>query len=857
MGEVTNDKLRLAILAALSMASAAPLYAQSASTTTDTSTTPAPDASTEPAGGDGVGLDEIVVTAAAGDKSRLRSSISVTQIDTQAIQEFTPRSEGAVLRMIPGIQINDTAGPGGNSNIGVRGIPVSTGGSEYVQLQEDGLPVTLFGDMQFGNNDYWIRFDQNVERVEAVRGGSASTFASQAPGAIINYVSKTGETEGGSILLTRGANYNETRLDFDYGEHISDTVRFHVGGFFKDGGGPENLGYDASQGYQLKGNITKDLDDGKGFIRLNFKRLDDQEPTNTSMPTLATINAGTITGLSVLPGLDARNYSSAGIYNQQFTVLNQNGTQQLVKDEGIHPIATAVGGQFHYDFDHNITVNDSFRYTVQSGVFANQWTTEGLTSGVTSVNGIPVGSILYTAGPLKGQEYTSPFINNGAQTYVTMRDMGSTVNDLSFTSKYDWTDDIGSSAKLGWFHDRQAIAADWRINNEFTSLNTTQNSVPLDVFGVPGANGTAAQLTANGLTGYNNQWGGCCGGRSYDLSYTDDAIYLDFDTKVGKLDLDPSIRYDTVRGQGNSYAPVAGADVTVADALTPAGSVGATIPTYNTATSPTDTLNYTKSYTSWSFGALYSIDNDTSVFARASRGGRFNADRMLYSGDFNANGSLDAHGEAVALNFLNQQELGVKDRGSFGDVRYTAEATLFHTTLTEHNYDFTLLSKNPPEDPNISAQYRGEGLEFTGQLNYLGGFLVTDITYANSKITANPGDPQSVGQEPQGLPSLLYRISAGYDRGLFALGTNITGHNISYTTNDNTLSVPGSALVSVFGIYRPFDKLEVGVNVSNLLNKLGNAGGGGIQANVSPTLGILDNSAYYGRLIDVSVRYKF
>jgi outer membrane receptor protein involved in Fe transport len=152
--------------------------------------------------------------------------------------QLHPRSQAEVLRAIPGLNVQDTAGPGGNSNIGVRGIPVSTGGSEYVGLQEDGLPVVLFGDMIFGNNDYWVRFDNNVDRVEAVRGGSASTFSSQAPGAVINYVSKTGTKDGGEVGLSSALNYREYRVDFDYGAHLSDTVRFHVGGYVVDGNGP-------------------------------------------------------------------------------------------------------------------------------------------------------------------------------------------------------------------------------------------------------------------------------------------------------------------------------------------------------------------------------------------------------------------------------------------------------------------------------------------------------------------------------------------------------------------------------------------------------------------------------------------
>jgi outer membrane receptor for Fe3+-dicitrate len=96
---------------------------------------------------DAADVAPIVVTAAASGKSARLSSISVSQINQDAVIAFTPRSQAEVLRTIPGLNVQDTAGPGGNANIGVRGIPVSTGGSEYVGLQEDGLPVTLFGDI--------------------------------------------------------------------------------------------------------------------------------------------------------------------------------------------------------------------------------------------------------------------------------------------------------------------------------------------------------------------------------------------------------------------------------------------------------------------------------------------------------------------------------------------------------------------------------------------------------------------------------------------------------------------------------------------------------------------------------------
>ena len=98
----------------------------------------------------------------AATRTQLNSSISVTSIAAETIEQFKPSSEAEIFRMIPGIQVAGTSGPGGNSNIAVRGLPVATGGSPFVQLQEDGLPTVLFGDIQFGNNDYWTHYDASV-----------------------------------------------------------------------------------------------------------------------------------------------------------------------------------------------------------------------------------------------------------------------------------------------------------------------------------------------------------------------------------------------------------------------------------------------------------------------------------------------------------------------------------------------------------------------------------------------------------------------------------------------------------------------------------------------------------------------
>ena len=834
MKQTNNDTLLLRILAASSLAVAAPTYAQ-----TTAGAPPAADGATAAApSGD---LEEVVVTAAAGDKTRMRSSISVTDVDQQAINDFTPRSESELFRLIPGIRAEDTAGPGGNANITVRGLPIVTGGSEFVQLQEDGLPTVLFGDIQFGNNDYWLRYDQSVTRVEAVRGGSASTLASQAPGAVINYINDTGEKQGGMIGLTKAINYTENRVDFTYGGPLSDTVRFHIGGFIKDGNGPTNIDYKAEQGYQVKANITKEFNDGKGYIRLNFRRLDDKEPTYSNMPSLVNVNGNTISGFSALPGFDARKNSNQSIYNQSFQVLDGNGQLETVNMEGIHPKATSFGGEFHNLFADNFTVDDKFRYTDQSGTFRTQFVNVATTASIigSTINGKTVGSLVYAAGPNQGKVFTGPFVNNNPNIDTNMRDVGSWVNDLNLSDKLD----VASgklTARAGWFHMVQNIAMDWHVNPSLSELSG-KNPAQLDAF--TGPNGTGTQLAAAGQSGFNNNWGSCCA-RNYELSYTDDAPYLSLNHTMGGLDLDASLRFDSVQASGFAQGGVPGPNVTTQD------NIGtAVLPSLITGGSK-EVLNYTVKYTSWSLGALYAFDHDTSVFARASRGGRFNADRKTLSGNFNADGTLNATGQTSAVNIVTQQEVGVKHRGQAWGGSYNVEATYFRAQTSDNNFDLTIPAY-------FSSTYHSDGLEVDGGLR-LGHFNLTgDVTYTKANISASNSDPASVGKTPLATPKFIYLIAPSYDLGVAAVGISFDGQTSAYTDNHDVLQIDGQMFMNAFAKYRPIEGLELGLNVNNLANTLGYRGRGSVVSATATTPAVFQNSAVLGTTVTGTITYRF
>ena len=190
---------------------------------------------------DGLNMERVVVTGTTTGSSKMKTSVSISTIEGDVIKNSAALSAAEVLRAVPGVRAESSGGEG-NANITVRGVPVSAGGARYVQIQEDGLPVLQFGDFNFATPDSFVRIDGTLDHLEVVRGGSASTLATNAPGGIVNFITKTGEEKGGHIGISRGLGYDETRYDFDYGAPISDKTRFFIGGSYRTGEGVRNTG---------------------------------------------------------------------------------------------------------------------------------------------------------------------------------------------------------------------------------------------------------------------------------------------------------------------------------------------------------------------------------------------------------------------------------------------------------------------------------------------------------------------------------------------------------------------------------------------------------------------------------------
>jgi outer membrane receptor protein involved in Fe transport len=795
---------------------------------------------------DALNLDAIVVTATGNQKNKLESSISVTDVNSDLIEAMNPQSQSEIFRLIPGMIVGDTAGPGGNANISVRGLPITTGGSPFVQIQEDGLPTVLFGDMNFGNNDYWTRFDVS-NTIESVRGGSASTLASGAPGAVINYVSDSGAKKGGVFNLSSGLGYDLKKATFAFGGPLNDSWRFHADGFFELGHGVRDQGFDAQKGYQIKANVTHTFDDKQSYLRFYVKLLDDQSPTYTSYPYATTTNGGSISSFSAWPGFDARTGSTVGIYNQTINVMDAvSGQMSQVPSSGIHPVAHALGTELHYVTASGVTVDDKFRFTQMSGSFSTQFGGVASTANVlgSQVNGYTVGSIVYAGGPNAGHAYTNPYLINNAQIYTHMGDMGSTVNDLSFSNKWKLAPGSTLSGKAGLFYMNQTIAQDWHPNAAYLELNGA-NPAMLNLVST-----TGQQLSVNGVTGYNSQWGTCCA-RTYDMHVADSAPYVDLTWDQGALQLEASARQDFLKVTG--WAENATSIQT--------GTVqGATVSYAVVNPSTYEPLNYGFHYNSYSLGALYLLADDTSAFVRTSRGGKANTDRNILSGYTNANGSLNAGGAQRAFDVVYQQEVGVKTKGQVGYGQYGLEATVFHDSFSQSNFDLTQCNSSHVCGWYSSDSYSATGLELEGSYKQGHFSVLGQLTYTHANIDQAGScygagctlAGAATGIAPANTPSLSYMISPTYSYGPVNGGLVFQGQGKANVDNNGT-SGPGQNFVDVFANYAIDQNLSVGVHVNNLFNSLGINGHSDGNANGV----IMSAPGVLGRVADVTLTIKF
>ncbi|QYJ87342.1 TonB-dependent receptor [Shewanella mesophila] len=764
---------------------------------------------------DGVGLERIVVTGVARGTRVMDSSVSVSSLSPDELAVSSPRSSAEAFRIIPGMKVESTGGEG-NANIAVRGLPVASGGAKFLQIQEDGLPILQFGDIAFGNADIFLRIDSTVQTIESIRGGSASTATSNAPGGIINIISKTGDSDSGSVSATLGLDYDSYRTDFEFGTDINDTMRFHIGGFVRTGEGPRQAGYTANQGGQIKANLTKEFD--SGYVRLYFKHLDDRSIGYLPMPMYS--DGSSIAGF---------NSSSDTIHSAYFLStlsLGPDGERRRgdMRD-GMNPVVDSFGLEASFDLGSDWQVENRFRFSDVSGNFISPFPAEvGNSSAIASSIGGAGSQLIYANGPKAGQAFDSDLAMRIHTFDVSMNDFGSIVNDIKLTKSFE-----DSSITFGYYTALQNISMSWMWNSYMMEVKG-DNAALLNVVA---ADGTS--YSDNGLYGYGvPYWGNCCQ-RNYDTEYTIQAPYVAASSKLGDFTLDASVRYDS--GDASGY--YAGNTQSVVD-MNRDGVISEPEKSVSSIDNANpQPVNYDWGYLSYSLGANYQISNDLATFARLSRGGRANADRLLF-GKVKPDGSV---ADEDAVDLVDQYELGVKYRYD----NLSLFATAFYSETEEQNFEAT-------SQKFFDRKYEAKGIELESAY-YVGDFdFKGSVTWTDAEIASDALNPDVVGNTPRRQADFIYSLMGRYNFNRGSVGVNVIGTTDAYAQDNNDLTFDGYAQVNAFALYQLTDGLSLSLNVNNLFDTVGitEAEEGSIPDN-----NIIRARTINGRTTTATLKYEF
>jgi outer membrane receptor protein involved in Fe transport len=127
------------------------------------------------------------------------------------------------------------------------------------------------------------------------------------------------------------------------------------------------------------------------------------------------------------------------------------------------------------------------------------------------------------------------------------------------------------------------------------------------------------------------------------------------------------------------------------------------------------------------------------------------------------------------------------------------------------------------------------------------------VTWTDSEIK-DALDATTIGNTPRRQADLVYQATAQYDSDLFTVGANVVGTTDSFTQDSNQLKLPAYTQVNAFVAFRPIERIEVGLNASNLFNATGytEAEEGSIPAN-----GIVRARSIAGRTVLASIRFDF
>jgi len=754
-------------------------------------------------------IEQVVITGNSRPKAKLESATAITTFSAKEIQKQNPVSTAALLQKVPGFAVETSGGEVGN-NLFARGIP-SAGAYEYVQIQEDGMPVFEDGALQFANADAFFRVDATTSRMEALRGGSGSIFASNAPGGIINFLSKEGSNKFGGMTKLETGSYGLMRFDGNIGGAIvEDKLFFNIGGFYRVDNGVRNPGYKANNGGQIKMNLKYVFD--RGYAKIFYKNMDDRNLFLLPIPLMKDGNK-----IKEFPGFDA-NY---GTYASRFiSKLNvpQVGGGYFERDlqNGVNPKVNVVGGELKYDLGEGFSVTNKTRVTkidlnytaiFPSGMpttavdFANNYTTQaGMSSPILENN--------YQYSYADNGQIVNPAYVQKVGFWAIDKKMDNFANDLKLDYKIDRL-----AMSLGFYKSAWKSNQYWNWSNLLVEVKDHTRLLNLVDTSLSPSDSNYSK-TYNGISDIS--WLV----RNSEIQGSVNALYFNADFQVNdKLNLNGGIRYEsnTYRGyvdkaSWGNQSNLDNSGMTV-DGNAYNGNNG-----FNTTTADNSMLISSGPYQYWRYdldkmsatvAANYKLNEKNAVFGRYSHGFRSPIEEAYYDN------STDI--ESLKPTVTNQFELGYKHYNRDFDIT----AIAFSSGLDDIRFTDILASG---QSENAYGNTQNYGLELETNWRFLNKLLEVSLngTIQNPTFKEMKQDGKDLGGNVvRRMPKLYFNFSPAVNITKdWRTYVSLNYYGMRYADNFNEQELPSFTEIGA-GMSYQLGKIRFGVDATNIFNTIG------------------------------------
>ncbi|WP_454760282.1 TonB-dependent receptor [Caulobacter segnis] len=810
-------------------------------------------------------VEELIVTSRAGSdaRTRLATSYAVTTMNEEALRLRSPMGVADALKSVPGFWVEASGGEA-SANIRARGIPQE--GFSAIALQEDGAPIQHDGGLGYLNADQSFRLDETIDRIEVVRGGPSSIFASYAPGGTVNFITRKGDVKEG-IIKIQGSDYGLKRVDAYYGGPVGDW-RMGVGGFWREDDGIRDPGFTANKGYQVRASIGRDFE--RGSFDFNIKHLDDNVILFAGVPLKFNAEGEP----SAAPGFDPLTGTLSGPETNKLTLRGPKGPFDWDLSRGTEVKLTQATAELKYEIADGWHLQETLRYRTSEskriGLFPNTPVTGAAriaqyrTALLAATPGATDVQLRYSTNPSEVFSTTGAGQNgnglvlDGSLRYVSVP-LDELISDTRLLHKFEIG---GQTHDVAFGFYRAHVEEAFNRYSANTLLDVRENARRLDLVAVDASGKILSSLTENGISRYGAEFA------NGDGKSNTTALYLTDEWQVTpSLRIDAGVRWERTEFTGRSERTATinlGLSPTPADDTVLAGS------------GVYDRLNKKFEHSGWTVGADYRINQQMGLFARYT-----SAFRLPSLGDYITNAS----NTSPFIQTMDLMEGGYK----LSTGKLDLYATVFHTAYDA--LSFGSLVFNPTTGAYVSqtsiTDTKTLGLELEGTLRPVSWFdlgfsaTIQDPKFGDYKFeeacTVAASDPTCQVKPPAGtasrtrdftgkqlirVPKTAFRLTPGVnlmDRRL-RLESSIERYGDRYSDAANTSKLSAYTLVNATVRFNVTDQLSVYAYGTNLTNELGLTEGNPragqiISGEAGALYGI--GRPEFGRAFKAALLYKF